>query len=677
MVMAYRFALSAAAFVSVGMVATAAAQDGAPAGATGFVAAAEHGGPAVASASALVDEAAARGDLVPAGSFAASGGGRREFYRWTVAGVPVLSGSVARFVDADGLPVFVSGAVERAAWMDDPGLAAAAAALVSGGWAAWERAVAGFEQRTGLHAAPRSAVEAAAAAVGGPAAPPAVVLPPAPVAGARGLAAWEVPASDLRRYYVGSDGDVIWFEDAVSRQHGPPRAEGGVPVVGAGIGYDGEQKLLSVWRGGGEYRAHDLRRVPGIYTFDGAFNARRVTRLVGCEGRAPVGLERRLLAHGPGNFWPPTVTDAHAHLGWSYDYFRRLHDWWGLYARAVPVVAVINPVGSACVGGVADNAFWVSPPWGPFGQGVAVFGLAESGRSGFRPLVGLDVVAHELTHGVVNYAVRARTGSSAGLRRHVVRRSGARSYLLPGGVHVGCTPEPTPVRYRVAPSGEERYGHVLCRAGRLQQGFDDGGAVNEALADVFAVAVSRDAARRGLPVAADWAVGSIRSLRRPDEAERFLGGYPAHWDHRYEQVLFWDPDWPWFVGCTNAYVRYRADGVVLAGPVDGMLTGVSCLSHPNSTVLSHAFYLSVAGRGAYGTAPGVYVEGVGDAERDLVEAVWFRAVRDLFPASVTLHQAAAIIRQAAREQMGPFGHHAVYRAVSDAFRAVGLDSGPG
>ena len=57
------------------------------------------------------------------------------------------------------------------------------------------------------------------------------------------------------------------------------------------------------------------------------------------------------------------------------------------------------------------NAFWIGPPYGPGGRGLMVFGNGIPSNFSFTgsgqtvgPLAGaLDVVAHELTHGITDY----------------------------------------------------------------------------------------------------------------------------------------------------------------------------------------------------------------------------------------------------------------------------------
>ena len=62
----------------------------------------------------------------------------------------------------------------------------------------------------------------------------------------------------------------------------------------------------------------------------------------------------------------------------------------------------------------ADNAFFAPPPFGPEGRGIFVFGRAIDETSE-DPLTELDIVGHELMHGVTHFSVSNRTGSPFGL----------------------------------------------------------------------------------------------------------------------------------------------------------------------------------------------------------------------------------------------------------------------
>ena len=79
--------------------------------------------------------------------------------------------------------------------------------------------------------------------------------------------------------------------------------------------------------------------------------------------------------------------------------------------------------------------------------------------------------------------------------------------------------------------------------------------------------------------------------------------------------------------------------------------------------------IEVGGRGRCHTT-GLAVEGVGGANRTLVERAFFRAMTDLMPSQPNFTVAAAVIRQSTLDLYG--AHSATYRAIDQALNAVGL-----
>jgi thermolysin len=89
--------------------------------------------------------------------------------------------------------------------------------------------------------------------------------------------------------------------------------------------------------------------------------------------------------------------------------------------------------------------------------------------------------------------------------------------------------------------------------------------------------------------------------------------------------------------------------------------------HTNSSVANHAFYLAV--EGGTNRTSGLEVHGVGAANREQIERVFFRAFTTL-PSDATFSQARAKTVQSARDLFTPGS--AVERAVTEAWTAVGV-----
>lgn len=90
--------------------------------------------------------------------------------------------------------------------------------------------------------------------------------------------------------------------------------------------------------------------------------------------------------------------------------------------------------------------------------------------------------------------------------------------------------------------------------------------------------------------------------------------------------------------------------------------------HYNSTIMSHAFYLAI--EGGTNRTSGLSVQGVGAANREQIEKVFFRALTLLLPSNSNFALARAATIQAARDLYATGGP--VERAVTQAWDAVGV-----
>jgi thermolysin len=90
--------------------------------------------------------------------------------------------------------------------------------------------------------------------------------------------------------------------------------------------------------------------------------------------------------------------------------------------------------------------------------------------------------------------------------------------------------------------------------------------------------------------------------------------------------------------------------------------------HHNSGIANHAFYLAI--EGGVNRTSGLSVQGVGAANRETIERVFYRAFTQLLPANATFSMARAATLQAARDLYGAGG--GAERAVGQAWTAVGV-----
>ena len=171
-------------------------------------------------------------------------------------------------------------------------------------------------------------------------------------------------------------------------------------AVGQGRGARGDLKKMSTTSSGGAYRSQDQLRPAPILTLDARGSSAAFQRLT--QGGS--ALESDLAADSDNDWTQAAVVDAHAHMGWTYDYFFKSHRYQGLNGRNAPVIGVV------ATRALSDNAAFALPPFGPNGGGGMFFGEGPSGG----PIAALDLTGHELTHGVTFFAVSQRTGSRFG-----------------------------------------------------------------------------------------------------------------------------------------------------------------------------------------------------------------------------------------------------------------------
>ena len=577
-----------------------------------------------------VDRLIRTGDLVVTSRFndRTVPGRGHEYLAQTVDGIPVLGGGISRQLDGAGVTISLIGTLHQNIDVDTtPTLTTTEAVFLL------ERA------QGGRFGAERR---------------PSLVVLPLPD-GAYALA-HRIVMGDGRIYFVhADDGRILHVADAFRRQS----------AVGAGSDFLGRRKKVSTTRDGTGFHAHDRLRPAEIVTLDGRFIL-FIDRLIFDHflRDVPPGVPiwtRNDVARDTDNDWEdPAIVEAHTHTGWTYDYLYARHGWRGLDGNDGRILSIAN------VDLGFPNALAFPPPFGPEGTGVYVYGR-PSGQGSREPLSSLDVVAHELMHGVTHFAVSRRTGDPAGLMGGLPTnmRLGPRSFTDQRGQTWTCH------------SGSGFW----CVDGRFLLGSNETGAVNEAYSDIVGEAVGffhEDAGATAdyLQGGDQTTFGPFRSLADPGSLSILEGShrpYPDAYAGRYEFAL------ARAFSITNSGVTdleeeeppifWRYTGFVF---VDGRFSfslGGSGYGgdHWNSTILSHAFYLAI--EGGRNRTTGTTVEGVGDAGRGEVERIFFRALTDLMPPAATLQLAADAIRQAA-DDLGS-GSEA-QRAVEEALVAIGL-----
>lgn len=307
--------------------------------------------------------------------------------------------------------------------------------------------------------------------------------------------AWRGTLSSFRDVFIDAGTGEALFEVSRIRQQ----------AVGLGTGVLGDQRKMATESIGGTFRTRDSLRPAAIGTYDLENDETRFlsTLIAMINGAAP---PLAALAADADNVWEDgTVVDVHPGAGWSYDYLATRLGWAGIDGRDGDITAFVHPVNPARVLAAAEQCFEnAADPFEECFQYVIFLALIDNaayfypfpgtGSTGFmvfgepfmlpRPLTTLDVIAHEMAHGVTHF--------TAGLT---------------------YPPPPRP---------------------------NEPGALSEAFSDIIAVATEFHVEEPGRgPLRADYLMGEdtgfpIRSLRDPQALQNpITGPYPDHYDNRY------------------------------------------------------------------------------------------------------------------------------------------------
>lgn len=259
----------------------------------------------------------------------------------------------------------------------------------------------------------------------------------------------------------------------------------------------------------------------------------------------------------PTNTWSdPTAVSAHVNAGIAYEYYRTTHGRNSLDGSGGTIFSVIHVTDNDRP---MDNAYWNGK--------VMAYG---DGNVAFRPLArGLDVAAHELTHGVIEHTANLQ-------------------YL------------------------------------------SQSGAINESMADVFAMMVDRD----------DWLVGEdvVNPTYFPSGALRSF--IDPHNGGTRPRDRGWQP-------------RHMSEYQQLPETPEGDNGGV----HVNSGIPNHACYLIAQQIG-----------------RDKTERIYYRALTTYLRRTSQFLDLRRSIIQAARDL---YGNGPEASAAAQAFDAVGITDGGG
>ena len=415
-------------------------------------------------------------------------------------------------------------------------------------------------------------------------------------------------------------------------------------AVGSGQGALGDTKKVSANQVAGTFRAQDQLRPAEILTLDTRGSEARLDRMI--DG---LSFDSDIATDSDNTWTDAAVVDAHVHMGWTYDYFSQRHNWAGLDGQDSRIFDAVNDFSV-----LPNNAFFIRAPFGPEGRGFLAFGATAQGT----PVTVLDVAAHEFMHGVTSFSADLQSVIfSDGL--------GPAQIVLDSGA--------VPCVNTVWTFSDGSSVPFWCVDGRFVLGSNPGGAINEAFSDVFGTAVEFFFQEPGSgPLTPDYLAGEelpfgpIRSLESPQS----LGiqgpvTYPDHFERRLRfarVILEGTPAAPTQVLTVPLLFLDDEGNFILLSSRDGGAV------HWNATILGHAFYLAI--EGGQNATSGLRVQGVGAANREQIERVFFRAMTEIMPRFADFPIAAAVLCQSARDLFGV--NSSVLRAVDQALLAVGL-----
>ena len=473
-------------------------------------------------------------------------GRQHRRFTQTVRGVPVYGGDIARQSDASGTTISIFGTLyDGIAISTEPTLNVDDAQAV-------------ITRTTGVELGPERA-------------PRLVILPRDGATYTLTYMARVATPEDITLYFLDAHTGAI--VDQRSDAHRQTQA------TGIGTGVLGDRKKLQTAQQSGAFIESDKLRPPVIETFDMRGNLTRTLQYL----NGVITLGQSDFATDSDNDWSDGANvDAHAYAGFTYDYYFKRFGRRGLDNANIRIRSLTHPVNrddATRVSGSVLGTFFVNAFYA--GNGIMVYGEGlppnvRLGGQNWNYLAGsLDVVAHELTHGVTDYS----------------------SQLI----------------YR-----------------------DESGALNEAFSDIMAAAVEFFFDQPGTgPISSNYIVGE--DVVTP-------GGIRSMQDPR----AYGDPD--------HYSIRF-------IGPEDN--GGV----HINSGIANNAYYLAV--EGGTNRTSGRSVQGVGRANREQMEKVFYRAFTQLMPSNATFSTARAATIQAAIDLYG--ANSAVLRAVTEAWTAVGVN----
>jgi bacillolysin len=208
-------------------------------------------------------------------------------------------------------------------------------------------------------------------------------------------------SEDIQVYYVNAaTGQVeLHYSDLQSQS-----------IIGSGTGVFGDAKKVWAFNSGGMFRADDRLRPAQGQTMD--FRG-SLTRLNAFLFTLSTGVSDQAV-DADNNWTDGAVVDAQTYQGLTYDYYFKRHGRRSVDDRNLRIIGIVHPLYRADAasytpsqrGSFINNALYLGNGYMMYGDGDGILFEYLAG--------GLDVVAHELTHGVTDFTSRLEYRNESG-----------------------------------------------------------------------------------------------------------------------------------------------------------------------------------------------------------------------------------------------------------------------
>ena len=211
---------------------------------------------------------------------------------------------------------------------------------------------------------------------------------------------WRLRAAtgaDLREYFVDAHTGAVVFDYSDLQTQS---------AVGRATGVMGDAKKVAATRFGSSFGLADALRPPSIRTYDMKGDPFRTRNVI----NGLVQLVQSDLGADSDNTWEDgALSDAHIYSGYTYDYYFKRFNRRGIDDANLRMETLVHPVRRTDynVYGGTFPTFFANAVY--YGRGMMAYGVGHppgvtsGGRNWNYASGALDIVAHEITHGVTEY----------------------------------------------------------------------------------------------------------------------------------------------------------------------------------------------------------------------------------------------------------------------------------